>query len=89
MGFVMSLLCFFFCVQGGNDYEIYESERTVGHTGMLYNIVLNAYTIFVLWNRPNYFFTISEVIDRCFFFCIRSNALHLVCSLIIKACVAA
>lgn len=26
-----------FLVQGGNDYEIYVSERTVGHSGMLYH----------------------------------------------------
>lgn len=27
--------CEFHLLQGGNDHEIYESERTVGHTGKL------------------------------------------------------
>jgi len=29
----MSCNYFIFAVQGGNDHEIYESERTIGHTG--------------------------------------------------------
>lgn len=33
-----ALIAYFFILteQGGNDHEIYESERTIGHTGMLF-----------------------------------------------------
>jgi len=34
-----------FLFQGGNDYEIFESEKTIGHTGELFF----SHVIFFFW----------------------------------------
>lgn len=39
--FTNPFFLFLFFNQGGNDHEIYESERTVGHTGQSKNFISN------------------------------------------------